>query len=214
MAKVRLDASHLGTWGSKQTFEPQRQNNATVFLTGLQAILQAGGFAAIADPASVIALSVDSFPAPKYSNNIIEVPYNNMRIKFAGAMMFEDMDLQLKDYVDSNTAKILHQWRLCCANPVNGAVGFARDYKLSGAFVVLYPPDANPDYYRYFQLDGVWLSRLDQGDIDHASDDYLRIIATLTCDRIIPLLALDKGVSPESVGAGQGFAQITPPKSP
>jgi len=214
MMPVRLDASHLGTYGSKQTFEPQRQNNSLLFLTGLPALLSAGGFAANQDAESIIALSIDSFPAPKYSNNIIEVPYNNMRVKFAGSMMFEDMDVQLKDFVDSDTAKLLHQWRLCCSNPVNGAVGFAREYKLNGVFVALYPPDGRPDYFRYFQLDGVWLSRLDQGDIDHASDDYLRIIATLTCDRIIPLLALDAGVSPENVGAGSGFSTLTPPKTP
>jgi len=208
---VRLDSNHLGAYSTNRTFEPQRQNNSLVFLTGLAGKLASGNFASNPDTESVIALSIDSFPAPKQSNNIIEVPWNNMRIKFAGAMVFEDMDVTLKDFVDVETAKLLNQWRLCCANPANGAVGFACTYKLNSCFVVLYGPDGSMP--RYYQLDGVWLSRLDAGDIDHASDDYLRIIATLTVDRILPLLAVDNNPAlVPSRGAGSGVIQVTPPR--
>ena len=111
--------------------------------------------------------------------------------------------LVLKDFVDVETAKILKQWRLLVGNPANGAVGLAYQYKLNGCFVLLYAPDGSLP--RYYQLDGVWLSRLDCGDIDHASDDYMRITATMTCDRIIPLIALDgNGALTPAVGAGAG----------
>lgn len=205
---VTLDAAFMGAFSSQRTFEPQRQNNGLVFITGLGKKLKDGGFfnnisGNQSDVESVIALSIESFPAPKYSNNVIEVPYNNMRIKFAGAMVFEDMDVVLKDFVDVETAKILNQWRLLCGNPSNGAVGLAHQYKVNNVFTVLYAPDGSLP--RFYQADGVWLSRLDCGDIDHPSDDYLRMTASLTCDRIIPLVAVDGngGLTP-NVGAGAG----------
>ena len=198
---VNLDANHLGTRIGNKIFEPQRQNNGLVFLPTLMNKLKEGGFTDVDSAESIIALSIDTFPIPKQSNNIIEVPYNNQRIKFAGAMIFDDMDLTLKDNVDIDTAKLLNQWRLLVSNPSNGAVGLAHQYKINGGIIMLYAP--NGSYTRYYQIDGVWLSRLDCGDIDMSADDYLRITATLTIDRVIPLLALDNnGTNMPKYGAG------------
>ena len=204
---VSLNADFMGAFSNK-TFEPQRQNNGLVFILGLDQKLKAANFESVAtavpDIASIIALSVDAFPAPKTSNNVIEVPWNNMRIKFAGAMVFDDLELSLKDFIDSGVVKVLNQWRLLAGNPANGAVGLAKDYKLNGCLVKLFGPDSS--YPKFYQLDGVWLSRLDCGDVDMNSDDYMRISATLTCDRILPLLALDnKPAHAPMVGAGQAF---------
>ena len=208
MTQVSLDANFMGAF-AQRTFEPQRQNNGLVFLMGLAEKLKAANFASVATEVSeietMIALSVDAFPVPKTSNNVIEVPWNNMRIKFAGAMVFDDVELSLKQFIDIEVAKVLSQWRLLVSNPVNGAVGLAKDYKLNGCLVKLYGPDSS--YPTYYQMDGVWLSRLDTGDIDMNSDDYLRMSATLTCDRIIPLVAIDNKVdSTHTVGAGYSYA--------
>ena len=58
-----------------------------------------------------------------------------MRIKFAGAMVFDDLELTLKDFIDIGVAKVLSQWRLLVSNPANGAVGLAKDYKLNKCLV-------------------------------------------------------------------------------
>jgi hypothetical protein len=198
---IHLDASFIGRKSGNQIFEAQRQNNGIIVLANLQKKLEDGGFTVSADPDVVFALSVDSFPLPKTSNNVIELPYQNQRIKVAGAMVFDDMDVVLKDFIDVDTAKMLTQWRLLVANPANGAVGLAYQYKVDNILAIIYGPDGS--YTRYYKMDGVWPSRLDSGDIDESSDDYLRVTVTLTCDRIIPLLALNNdGTKMPTFGAG------------
>jgi len=201
MLQIPLDAGFLGSNAGNKTFEVQRQNNGIILLNNLNAKLQAGGFDAVQDSESIFALSVDTFAAPKMSNNVIEVPWQNMRIKVAGAMVFDDVDITLKDFIDIDTSKMLAQWRLLVSNAANGAIGLAHQYKIDNVLMVMFGPDGS--FNRYYQLDGVWLSRLDCGEIDMSADDYLRMTATLSCDRVIPLLALDNdGTNMPNKGAG------------
>ena len=75
-------------------FEPQRSNNAVLIIEGL-------------GPEQLLSLSLNTFPLPKQQNGSIELDYLNEKRKVAGKVTIDDMDVQYKDWVDKETAKIL-----------------------------------------------------------------------------------------------------------
>lgn len=164
-----LNADHIGQVGGG--FEPQRQNNALMFVSGL-----AG------NENDVITLSLTSFPLPKASVNIIEVGYLNQVRKFAGKPVYEDMPVVFNDYVDQQTKQVLADWWYLVHDPISGQTAFARDYKKS-ARIVLYDPSGGSD--REWECQGCWISNFDAGDADMEADDRVRITATITVDRCI-----------------------------
>lgn len=164
-----LNADHIGQVGGG--FEPQRQNNILMFVTGL-----AG------NENDVITLSLTSFPIPKSNLGIIEVRYLNQIRKFAGTPTYDDLSVVFNDYVDQNTHKVLADWFYLAHNPIDGKTQFARDYKKNGR-VVLYGPEGTGD--REWEIQGAWISTFDPGDADMEGEDRTRITCTITIDRAI-----------------------------
>lgn len=164
-----LHADHIGAVGGG--FELQRSNNALLYIVNL-----AG------NENDLITFSLASFPLPKLSSGIIEVPYLNEKRKFAGQITYDDISIVINDYVDKDTSKLLHQWRYLVQNPVTGKVGFKKAYAKE-ARMVMFGPDGTQE--REYTLKGVWPSSLDAGEADFASEDGVKINLTLSIDKVI-----------------------------
>lgn len=164
----------LGGSGGKANYEPQRQNNALMYIVGV------GG-----QQENVLTLSLSAFPLPKVTQNPIEIGYLNEKRKFAGNPTFDDLSVTFNDYIDVGTADALLLWRHQCYDPNRGTVGLASSYKKSG-WVTLFSPDGDPGYNREYTLIGIWPSMFDPGEIDHQGEDVVRITCTFTIDKAYP----------------------------
>jgi len=165
-------ADHLAT----ATNEPQRSNNALLFISGLPGQT---------DPA-YMATAIDSFSAPKWTNSPIELAFLNEKRKVAGRPLVEDMTVTYKDFVDKNIAAVLMAWRLQVYNPFTGVMGYAGWYK-KNALVYLYPPDFNTARVRKFALEGVWPQDFDMGEFTMEGEETVKITFPLSVDKVKPL---------------------------
>jgi len=154
-------------------YEPQRNNNCELFLTPPQAINNFN---------EVLQFAIQQFPLPKSDNALVEVKHMNEMRKFAGAPSFQDLQVTFIDYIDLDTAAVMKAWRLLVYNPMNGKIGWKRQYAASG-HANLYGP--NGQFVRTWNLIGVWPTAYDPGETDQTSDDVLRISCTFAIDKAI-----------------------------
>jgi hypothetical protein len=166
-----LTAQHIGGQAPAE-FELQRTNNGLLYIVGLEGNID-----------NVLTLGLSSFPIPKVSQGIIEVRWLNEARKFPGNVTFDDLSIVFRDYVDRNMAGILLKWRQLCYDPVTGKVGRVALAKRQ-ARIVLFSPTG--DLEREYELQGVWPSAFDGGEIDMAGEDGVNITLTLTYDKFIP----------------------------
>lgn len=165
-----LTASHIGQ--SSGGFEPQRANNCLLYIEGLST-----------EDREVLRLSLASFPIPKVSLGVIELNYINEKKKFPGIPTWDDLSVVFNDYVDRETSAALWRWFRETYDPVTGKLGLARRFKKTGR-VVQFAPDGSTE--REYDLEGLWISNLDPGESDFASEDVLKLTVTLTIDKAIP----------------------------
>lgn len=164
-----LHANHIGAVGGG--FELQRANNVLLYIVGLDG-----------NAANLITLSLASFPLPKESSGVIEVPFLNEKRKFAGLTTYDDLTVVFNDYVDRETAKLLYQWRYLVKDPVTGKIGNKAQYAKTGR-MVKHGPDGQND--REYEVMGIWPSSLDGGEADFSAEDGLKINMTLTIDKAV-----------------------------
>lgn len=161
---------HLAQQGG--AFEPQRQNNFSIMISGLA---EGDG--------ELISLSLRSLQLPNESNEIIELPYGNEKVKLAGMAQFDDIPLTVRDFVDRRVRDALVKWRQLVydARPGQGGrIGRAANYKKS-ATITLHAPDGADK--RIFTLIGVWPSAMNAGQLDMGTSDTVEIELTLTYDK-------------------------------
>jgi len=170
-----LTAQHIGGQAPGE-FELQRTNNGQLIIVGLEANI--GG---------VVTLALSSFPIPKISQGIIEVRYLNEARKFPGNVTYDDLTVVFNDYVDRDVAGALLKWRSLCYDPLTGKIGRVAQAKKM-ARIVLFSPTG--DLEREYELQGVWPSAFDGGEIDMAGEDGVKISLTLTYDKFIPRFAV------------------------
>lgn len=167
-----MTGDHIGNDG----YEPQRSNNGLIWLTPTQAMQQAGVNLARDE----IRLSTQGFPLPKATLGVIEFGYMNEKRKFPGVPTYDDMALVFKDYVDTDTARILRSWFELVHNPQTGRTAFKSQYACDG-WCAMYAPDGSTE--RRYIIRKVWPSAFDPGDIDHDGEDIVRINLTLNVEK-------------------------------
>lgn len=186
-----MSAAHIAERNG--AFEPQRANNVILELdlTGIE------GF-----EADTLPLALESFPLPRQTNTPLELPFLNDRSKFAGQAQVEDVDVVFRDFVDSNVALILENWRKAVYDPATGQIGLAANYKKTGT-IYFWKPDGTlaggDDDLAIMLAEGVWPQVVERGQADMAADDVLRMTVTLTIDRLYPI-----GTEYASSGGGGG----------
>jgi len=136
----------------------------------------------------VIRLSVSSASVPNFTQNVIEVKRGNGTVKFAGAITYDSGSFKFNDYIGANTKGILQAWRGLAAHVEDESVGRAEDYKIQ-AKLIEYTPDHR--MIRYWDMYGVWISKLDENEFSSDDDGKREITATIEYDRAIPHLPDD-----------------------
>ena len=164
-----LGASHLASAG----YEVQRTNNFEIQLdvsddTGKQ---------------RTIVLSVVSGFLPNESNEVIQLNYGNTQITVAGAARPNNSgSVVIRDLLEpgSDVEKIIDEWRAKVYDKETDKIGFAAAYK-KDATITQYAPDGS--YLRVWNLEGVWPSAVDYGQISYDSPGVKTINVTLQYDK-------------------------------
>lgn len=165
MVDVFVNADHIAAQAGG--FEPQRKNNFTLYIEVLGIIIQK---------------ALHSFPMPKEENEQISVNFGNEVRKVAGRASIANMDLVVKDFVDTQVGQTLLAWRRLVYQPKTGQVFWAKTYKKTGE-VVMFGPDGTT--LRTWNLIGVWPSKIDFGDgsMDQTANNMITV--TLSVDKMI-----------------------------
>lgn len=160
-----VSAEHIAGQGGG--FEPQRKNNFTVVIPFMDTILQQ---------------AIESCPLPIDENEVIDIRFGNEKRKVAGPASFNDLQLQVKDFIDSPVMQKLMTWRKKVYDPATGKIGLAKDYKQKGQLIMFGPDGSSP---RKWDLFGVWPSRDDPGGGSMAESGNNMITFTLQVDRAV-----------------------------
>lgn len=165
-----LNPMHMS---NNKAYEPQRTNNFEITIYNLP-----GGPSAV----RTLTLAVADFNPPNITNDPIELPHGNSRVKFAGQTTYGGADsLSVIDFIGLDVEKIVNNWQRQVSNPDTGEIGFAEDYKKM-AEVVEFAPNGTQE--RKWRLDGVWPSGVQYGDTKSYDGAQLkRVVITLSYDR-------------------------------
>lgn len=146
-------------------YEVQRTNNFEVVLDGFD---------------DDFTLSIETCPLPVINNDPIELAYGNARVKVAGQATFDDVSLQVKDFIDVDLENVMWGWRCQVYDPSTDAIGWAEDYKRNG-YIHLFAPDGTCD--RAWRIQGVWPTSFDSGELNYDGGDKKLITMNLAVDK-------------------------------
>lgn len=162
-----LGSSHLASQG----FELQRTNNFEIQVD-------------LADATSrlrSLTLAVVSGFLPNESNDVISLNYGNTTVTVAGkANVNNSGSLVVRDVIMQDTEKVVDDWRKSVYDKETDAIGFAANYK-KRAKVTQYAPDGT--LLRVWNLEGVWPSAVDYGQVSYESPGVKTINITLQYDK-------------------------------
>lgn len=164
-------------------FEPQRTNNW---------LLQINGSAVPGLSQSDFYLALKSFPFPIEENPVQRIRWFNESRTYAGSVQdFNDLTMQIHDYLDRQTAQILYNWRRLIWNPQNLTIGLAANYKMSGMLYLAPPNSASiadvVSQSRTWYLQGIWPTNIDMGTFDmDGNGENVMISCKLAVDRAYP----------------------------
>ena len=131
-----------------------------------------------------LTLSVQSAGQIATNVGVIEVPYGNTKVKFAGLPDISTTDIVFSDYLGKATERVLAAWHGQVFNPNTQAVGKASKYKKTAVLIETAPDGSNG---RAWRLLGIWPSNLQYGGYDYSSAAVRQITATFSYDVAIPL---------------------------
>ena len=167
-----------------QLFEPQRANNFELQIMDIDDLAPAQATSIDADTQrilnreEIIRLSIDSATVPSYTQEAITIDYGNNKFKFAGKPTFNNLPLQVIDYIGADPKAVLMAWQKLSYDVKNQTVGRASDYKKT-AYLVEYTPDYQ--VVRTWEIRGCWLSSLTYDNFTQAGGKK-NISATIEYD--------------------------------
>lgn len=161
-----LGASHLASAG----FEVQRTNNFEIQVDMGSDAKQ-----------RILILAVVSGFLPNESNEVIALNYGNTQVTVAGAARPNNSGtLVVRDFIQEDIEQVIDQWRAKVYDKETDKIGFAADYKKS-AVVTQYAPDGS--LVRVWNMEGVWPSAVDYGQISYDNPGVKSISITLQYDK-------------------------------
>ena len=153
---------------ASQGFEVQRTNNFEIQIDNVTKVRP-------------LILAVVSGFLPNESNEVISLNYGNTTITVAGkANANGSGSLVVRDLVQEDIEQVIDEWRKTVYNKETDAIGFAADYK-KPAYVTQYAPDGT--LLRVWNLEGVWPSAVDYGQVSYESPGVKTINITLQYDK-------------------------------
>lgn len=168
-------------------YEPQRTNNFTFIVTGIDNILRVGVSAEeaedsdyIKNASNTLSFSVVSASIPMFSQEPITIRRGNSVMKAAGLPTFSEGSLEVNDYIGADSKSILMAWQNLSYNVNTEKVGLMSDYKKT-----CYLCEYSPDYklVRTWKLLGCWVSSLSEDGFNQESGDKKVITAKIEYDK-------------------------------
>ncbi len=168
-------------------YEPQRTNNFTFIVTGIDNILRVGVSAEeaedndyIKNAGNTLSFSVVSASIPMFSQEPITIRRGNSVMKAAGLPTFSEGSLEVNDYIGADSKSILMAWQNLSYNVNTEKVGLMSDYKKT-----CYLCEYSPDYklVRTWKLLGCWISSLSEDGFNQESGDKKVITARIEYDK-------------------------------
>ena len=154
---------------ANRTYEVQRTNHFEVIFEGFDE--------------DVFPLAVTSVSLPTTSNDPIELPYGNSKVKVAGQANTEDSSLVMKDFIVADTERKLLAWREQVYDPKTQKLGWAEDYKKNGR-LYQYGPDGTVQ--RVWRLIGCWPTGLESSEFNYDGSDKKQITMPMAIDQAYP----------------------------
>lgn len=175
---IRQNPLQLGTYHMVMNsgFEPQRNNNFELQITGLSGINSNAG--------DYITLSVADYAPPQINISSINVSYGNNSVKFAGKPEFPNSTITLNDFIGINIERVLFGWQKLVYDPDTQIVGRAVDYKKT-AYLLEYDPSGQTP--RQWQINGCWPAELQLGQFSQEGNSLRQITCTLIYDNAVPI---------------------------
>ncbi len=130
-----------------------------------------------------VRLALNNVKAPSETSEEIEINFGNEVRYVAGKTTFEEIPLVINDYVDEEVAKTLADWRKLVYDAETGGVGYASEYKVSGAFLAL---DPKGEVVQEWPLVGCWPKIFDLGERSHDDSTQVKINVTIRYDKVSP----------------------------
>lgn len=157
------------------TLEPQRMDNWILEVdppagAGADGVLEA------------VRLAIQVMALPNETTDQVELHFLNERRHYAGKTLYEGGTIQCVDLIDQQVAARINAWRRLVYNPVNGKVGWKRNYAGQG-HIYLYGPNGVGE--RMWHLQGIWPSAVNWGGLDYNSGDKVVIDITIVYDKAI-----------------------------
>lgn len=153
-------------------YEPQRSNNALLYITGVPNI-------------QIIELSIQQFNVPKRTMGKIELAYLNEKRKYAGVPEYDDLTCSFKDLVNADTAAAIYAWTQLVHDDIKGTTGLKTKYAKDG-YIRFFGPDGDAQWDRDWDLFGIWPMSMDPSDIDMTSDQQVLLSVQFSVDKAIP----------------------------
>lgn len=167
-------------------YEPQRNNNFEVHIYGLSGLLTVDKGIRIPQDVAEESLTLSAVSVGQINTNvgILQVPYGNTKVKFAGLPEISDSDIVYNDFIGKSTERIIAAWHALVFNPKTEKIGRASIYKKPGILIETAPDGTHA---RTWQLKGCWPSNVQYGQYDYNGGATRQITMTLTYDIAIPL---------------------------
>lgn len=201
----RKKNQYLGTYHMSgiDSFEPQRTNNFELAIFGLGSAKAGVGVPQYANTSSgfrtdtngnpillpsnaggLLKLSVKDFDAPNLEMSVLEVPYGNNKVKYAGIPNFSGGSVNFNDFIGIDTERILMSWYQQGYNVKTQAVGRASVYK-KAANLLEYDPSGV--FCRAWGLVGCWISSINLGSFSNENNSTRQISCNFQYDYCYPL---------------------------
>lgn len=164
--RLAKGAMHMS---NEKNYEVQRTNHFELMIDGLS---------------DDVTLAVQSCPFPTTSNEVIELSYGNSKVKVAGQAVFDDVEIQLLDFIGQDTEIKLANWRKQVYDPETDKVGFAEDYKRNG-YIYQFAPDGS--HMRTWKIIGAWPTTFTPGENNQEGSDKKMMSMTLSVDKAYPV---------------------------
>lgn len=182
------NVKHIGAFHmiGDDAWEPQRNNNFEVRIYGLSDLTTVEGGIRIPQGTAedTLTLSTVSVGSLGQEVSVIEIPYGNTKVKYAGLPSVNNVDIVYNDYIGKSTERIIAAWHAKVANLYTEVVGRATVYKKTGELIETAPDGT---LARVWRLEGVWPSNVQYGEYSYEGNSTRQITMTLTIDRMIPL---------------------------
>jgi hypothetical protein len=164
-----LAADHLAAAGGG--YEPQRSFNFFLYLNG------------VAGAEQIRLSTVEAF-LPTEENEELMMSFGNERVYVAGAAVYSEGTIVVRDFVDRDVYTALRNWRKSVYDPATGNIGLAANYKKTARLVMLAPDNS---VQRQFQLTGLWPRKITPDPLTYERSAIFRISMVCRYDKSIAI---------------------------